>query len=352
MKRELISNHINKKEDGVMNRVRESLTGMSTVNMCVVVLLLMFSFSTKMAHAEESINYRLKWLFNASVAGDLWADEHGLFKAAGLNVSVKEGGPERDAIKELELGQAQFGVASADQVIRARSKGAPVVVIAQLFQVNPLHWIYRAKEIQLKDLEDFKGKTVGITYGGNDETIMRTLMAKGKLTEKDLKLFSVRYDFTPFYKKEVEIWPCYINSQGPLLSKKLREAGEDVAFFNPADFGVKFVANSIVTSEEMINKHPDVVKKFAAALIKGWQEALKPANAETTQKTLVKFDKDTPPEIMKAQLDLTRDLIQPNQEVEIGTIDIDAWKQTEEIMLTQKVIPKPINVEKVLKPQL
>ncbi len=53
------------------------------------------------------------------------------------------GDPERDAIRELELGNATFGVASADQVIRARAKGAPVVVIAQLFQINPLQWIYR-----------------------------------------------------------------------------------------------------------------------------------------------------------------------------------------------------------------
>ena len=88
------------------------------------------------AEASEAVAYRLKWLFNASVIGDIYADVHGHFKAQGLDVTVKEGGPERDAIRELELGYAAFGVASADQVIRARSKGSPVVVLAQLFQVN------------------------------------------------------------------------------------------------------------------------------------------------------------------------------------------------------------------------
>ena len=135
------------------------------------------------AQENEEVAYRLKWLFNVSVVGDLWADVNGNFAKNGLKVAVKAGGPERDAIKELELGRAQFGVASADQVIRAVSKGAPIVVLAQLFQVNPLHWIYRPDKCILHTPQDLKGKTIGITYGGNDETIMRALLAKYGITE-------------------------------------------------------------------------------------------------------------------------------------------------------------------------
>ena len=111
--------------------------------------------------AADTITYRLKWLFNTSVVGDLYADVHQFFKAEGLTVVVKEGGPERDAIRELEMGRAQFGVASADQVIRALSKGANVVVIAQFFQVNPLQWIYRPDRIKINSLSDLKGQIIG-----------------------------------------------------------------------------------------------------------------------------------------------------------------------------------------------
>jgi len=54
----------------------------------------------------EEVNYRLKWLFNVSVVGDLWAIEYGSFAKNGLKVNLKPGGPEKDAIKELELGHA------------------------------------------------------------------------------------------------------------------------------------------------------------------------------------------------------------------------------------------------------
>ncbi len=331
-----------------MNRRFKKLTvSFSVFFVCFSLLLLLPG--GKIAEASEALTYRLKWLFNASVIGDIYADVHGCFKAQGLNVTVKEGGPERDAIRELELGYADFGVASADQVIRALAKGSPVVVIAQLFQVNPLQWIYRTENLDVTRVEDLKGKVVGITFGGNDETIMRTLMAKAGITEKDISLFSVRYDYTPFYQKRVDVWPVYRNSQAPILEKKLGELGEAVAYFNPAAHGVKFVANSVVTSSRMMDANPDVVEKFVRGLLQGWEDALEPGNEEQALTTLRQFDKDTAPDIMRKQLVITRSLIKPFRDTRIGTIDLEAWQQTEKIMIEQKQITSPVAVEKVIR---
>ncbi|MBW2368601.1 MAG: ABC transporter substrate-binding protein, partial [Deltaproteobacteria bacterium] len=142
------------------------------------------------ADTAEPVVYRLKWLFNTSVVGALYSDVNGLFQDQGLAVTVKAGGPERDAIREIELGYADFGVASADQVIRALAKGSPVVVVAQLFQINPLQWIYRGDGPAIETVADLKGKTIGITYGGNDETIMQTLLSANGITRKQVRLFS------------------------------------------------------------------------------------------------------------------------------------------------------------------
>ena len=301
--------------------------------------------------AAEKINYRLKWLFNTSVVGDLYADVQGQFADAGLAVTVKAGGPERDAIKELELGLAQFGVASADQVIRALDKGAPVVVIAQLFQVNPLQWIYRRSDPPITQLADLKGRIVGVTFGGNDETIMRTLLAKAGLSELDVQLFNVRYDYTPFYRRQVDIWPVYRNTQGVIIGRKMQAEKEPVRFFIPGDFGVRFVANSVVTSRKMIQRDPATVKRFMRALRAGWEKALDPANTAQALDTLQRFDKDTPRELLAEQLSITRTLVKPTPAFAIGTIDTAAWKQTEAIMVTQKQIPRPVGVEKVLHPE-
>ena len=230
--------------------------------------------------ANQDIHYRLKWLANTSTAGDLYADAEGLFANEGLRVVVKPGGPERDAIKELELGRAQFGVASADQIIRALSKGARVYVVAQLFQINPLQWIYRPDKAPLQKPGDLRGKTVGITYGGIDENIMKALLAKYHIMETDLTLYSVRYDFTPFYQGKVDLWPIYRNAQGPIIGSKMKAAGDEIDYFNPDHFGIRTVANSVITSEDIFKNHPQMAALFVKTLLNGWELAMDPSNAE------------------------------------------------------------------------
>ncbi len=317
------------------------------------ILLIMAMLIATSAKADEKVIYRLKWLRNVSVVGALYAETHQLFEKAGLDVEVKAGGPERDAIRELELGYADFGAASADQVLRARAKGSPVVVIAQLFQVNPLQWMYRPEETQIQTLADLKGKVIGITFGGNDETIMNTLLAEAGLDNSDVKLFSVRYDYTPFYRHQVQLWPVYRNAQGPIIAAQLNKAGEKTAFFNPADFGVNFVANCVVAESRTLKERPDLVKRFLTALLTGWQQALDPQNQEEAIKTLQKYDPDTPRPILEEQLKITRELIQPKTDLavdRIGTIDEKSWEQTERIMRAQKQLPIQVDLKAILKP--
>ena len=64
-----------------------------------ILVLFLFTALFSVASADEiELNYRLKWLFNTSVAGDIYADAKGYFKEAGLKVHVKEGSPEKNAI--------------------------------------------------------------------------------------------------------------------------------------------------------------------------------------------------------------------------------------------------------------
>jgi len=314
------------------------------------LFLLLLAACGEKGHPLEEVNYRLKWLYNISVVGDLWADVQGNFERNGLKVNVKPGGPEKDAIKELEIGHAQFGVASADQVIRAVAKGSPIVVLAQLFQVNPLHWIYRPERTVLKTPQDLKGKTIGVTYGGNDETIMRALLAKYNITENEVKLFSVRYDYTPFFKGEVDLWPLYRNAQAPIIGDKLRKAGEKFDLMSPGRLGIQFVANSVVTTTKMLEERPETVKRFTQALIQGWTEALDPENKEQAIKIMLKYDPETPEAIVRQQLPATRILMLPSAGFQFGKIDVAAWKQTEKIMLDQKLIDNPVHIETRLKP--
>lgn len=298
----------------------------------------------------EQVVYRLKWLFNASVIGDIWAKEKGLFKAAGLQVEIKEGGPEQDAIKDLELGRAHFGVASADQVIRAAAKGAPVVVVAQIFQNNPLQWIYRCNQVNIKSPKDLKNYRIGVTFGGNDEAILLAIFSKYHLDPQKVDLYAVTYDFTPFWKGHVQLWPVYRNTQGILLSYKMARIGEKACFLDPAQYGIKFVANSVVTSKKIYDHNPELVEKFVKVLLKAWSAALAEDNLAKAVALLKKYDPQLPEHLLKKQILATKALILPKGIDRPGTIDISAWKQTEQIMLDQQLIDQPVHIERLLRP--
>jgi NitT/TauT family transport system substrate-binding protein len=321
---------------------------MKTVLKLSFFFFLIFLSACQPKEKLEEVNYRLKWLYNVSTVGDLYADAQGHFARNGLKVNVKPGGPERDALKELELGHAQFGVASADQVLRAAAKGAPIVVLAQLFQVNPLHWIYRPDRTAFSAGEDLKGKRIGVTFGGNDEAILRALLARYAIADADVTLFSVRYDYTPFYEGRVDFWPLYLNAQAVIIGEKLEKAGEAYAFLSPDRLGVRFVANSVVTTREMVAKHPETVRRFLSALLEGWRDALDPRNQELAIKVLLEADRETPEAVVRRQLSVTRELMLPPAGAAFGRIDDAAWKQTEEVMRAQNLIAAPVEVDSLL----
>jgi NitT/TauT family transport system substrate-binding protein len=99
----------------------------------------------------------------------------------------------------------------------------------------------------------------------------------------------------------------------------------------------------------MLQEHPDTVRNFVMALLKGWRQALDPRNKEEAIATVYQFDRDTPVKIIRKQLTATRKLMRPSGAFQVGRIDVEAWKQTERIMLEQKLIPGPISVEKILR---
>ncbi len=307
-----------------------------------MLLLLSMVWAGESAAQGEPVVYRLKWLANMSTVGDYFALSHGYFQAQSLDVTIKPGGPERDAIRELELGHAQFGVASADQVIRALARGAHVAVVAQLFQVNPLRWIYRSDRLSIQGPADLKGLRIGVTFGKNDEIIMRTLLARANIDIGQVQLYSVRLDYTPFFKGDVDLWPVYLNTQGIEIGEKLRAAGEEIRFMDPDRYGVRFVANSVITSEKMMERRPELVRRFVGALLKGWHQAMRPANGAQAVAVVRSYDRDTTQTVLDRQLQATRELVQPSHRQNIGAIDRSAWAQTEAMMLQNRQIAQPV----------
>ncbi|MCI5224726.1 MAG: nitrate ABC transporter substrate-binding protein, partial [Candidatus Electrothrix sp. AR4] len=118
----------------------------------------------------------------------------------------------------------------------------------------------------------------------------------------------------------------------------------------PSEFGVNFVANSVITSEKMLKEQPQVVEQFLSALLQGWEAAMNPANTTEVLAAVKKRDKNTDTAVMRKQLAATRELVVPASG-KLGRVNVAAWKQTEAIMLRQGQIKRAVQVEKRLRLQ-
>jgi len=302
--------------------------------------------STGQAEIQQ-VRVRLKWLFNASFAGEIWGVESGLFSKRGFNVTLLEGGPEQDAIKDLELNRAEFGIASADQVFRAAAKGVKVKVLAQIFQKNPLRWIYSGKRLGVITPKDLAGRIVGITYGGNDEAIFSALLKKWNIPEDAVHTYAVHYDFTPFWKGKVDLWPVYYNTQGVTLAEKMVASGDEPAFFAPDQWEIRFVANSLVTSARLAEERPSFVRKFTAALTEAWKEAMDPKNEAAVAEALMRYEKGISKTVILKQLRATREIVAAQSGREWGAVDLNGWRRTLSIMKEEGLIEGEIPIEEI-----
>ena len=75
-----------------------------------------------------------------------------------------------------------------------------------------------------------------------------------------------------------------------------------------------------------------------------------PANEAAVLEALAAYDQDTSPEVMRRQLAATRTMVQPDPAIPLGRVDQAAWRQTEQIMVAQQLIPGPVDVIKRIVP--
>ena len=119
------------------------------------------------AQAQEKFTVQLKWVPQAQFAGYYVAAAKGYYKAEGLDVTIKPGGPDVSPVQVLAGNQADAVVNWMPDALAAREAGVPLVNIAQVFNRSGLMLTCK-KESGVTTPADFKGKTLGVWFGGNE----------------------------------------------------------------------------------------------------------------------------------------------------------------------------------------
>jgi NitT/TauT family transport system substrate-binding protein len=289
------------------------------------------------ARADEALTLRLKWFHQAQFAGFYVANAKGYYKSAGLDLDIQPGGPDFPAIQMVAGGNEQFGVTGADQILIARGKGVPVVALAVIYRRTPFVLFSLAKS-GIKSPADYVGRNVGVKIGGNEELMYRAMMAKAGIDTSKVKEVPVKFDIAPLLSGAVDVWPGYEINE--VLAA--REKGFEVNVVSPSSYGIDLYADTLFTTEKMLKEKPDVVRKFVAATLKGWNEAI--AHPEEAAQATVsvggsKLTYDHELAMMKASLPLLT-----GGGSSVGAMDEAHWGSMQALLVEGKFLKSPVDL--------
>ncbi|QYR21764.1 ABC transporter substrate-binding protein [Paenibacillus sp. sptzw28] len=199
------------------------------------------------------------WFAEPEHGGQYAALSKGFYKDAGLEMTIQSGGPGVSASQIVASGKAEFGMGQADEILIARENGIPLVAIAATFQKNPQGIMFHKGKY--KDISELNGHKV---YVGSGAAFWEYLKKAYKLDKvEEMKYTGSLANFVADPGSATQI---YVTSE-PF---SMKEEGVDVEYFLNYDLGYKQYGNILFTTEDYMKNHPDIVKAYVEASIKGW----------------------------------------------------------------------------------
>ncbi|WP_420847985.1 ABC transporter substrate-binding protein [Nitratireductor luteus] len=228
------------------------------------------------AMAADDVTLQLKWVTQAQFAGYYVAADKGFYEEEDLNVEIKPGGPDIAPVQVLAGGGADVMVDWMPSALAAREKGVPVVNIAQPFARSGLTMVCR-KETGIEKPEDFKGKTLGTWFFGNEYPLYSWLSKLGLPrdgSENGVTVQKIGFNVDPLLQKQADcITAMTYNEYWQIIDAGLTT--DDLVVFSYTEQGVDTLEDGLYVLEDKLDdpEFVDKMTRFVKASMKGWEWA-------------------------------------------------------------------------------
>jgi NitT/TauT family transport system substrate-binding protein len=223
-----------------------------------------------LAAAKDKVTLQLKWVAQAQFAGYYAAKEKGFYDAAGLDLTVKPGGPDIIPEQVVAGGGAQFGIDWLPSLLSAREQGTPLINIAQLYQYSGMREI-AFKSTGIRTVTDLRGKKVAVWFGGNEFELLATLDKYHLNRDRDLTLVKQPFDMNLLLNHQVAAAAAMTyNEYHQVLEAGVKPTDLVVIDFNKE--GTAMLEDGIFTTESWLKDghHKEIAARMLRAAFQGW----------------------------------------------------------------------------------
>ncbi|HSI60903.1 MAG TPA: ABC transporter substrate-binding protein [Ideonella sp.] len=217
------------------------------------------------AQAQQKVVFATNWKAQAAHGGFYQALADGSYKKLGLDVEIRQGGPQVNNRPLLPAGKIDFLMTgnllhSFDNV----KNGVPVIVVASMFQKDPQALMAHPDQ-GYKRFADLKNAPVAFIAKDAQFSFWAWLKAEHGFKDEQLKPYN--YNLAPFLASPRSIQQGYAVEE-PLSIEK--QGGFKPLTFLLADNGYSTYSTTIEARTEMVQKQPELVRKFVEASATGW----------------------------------------------------------------------------------
>jgi len=301
----------------------------------ILALSLLLAGLAGTASAADKVTVQLKWLPQAQFAGYYVAAAKGFYKEADLDVTIKPGGPDIAPAQVLAAKGADLTVDWMPSALAAREAGVPMVNVAQIFNRSGMMLTCK-KASGVTTSKDFKGKTLGVWFGGNEYPFlswMGTLGLKTGGANPDVKVLKQGFNVDPLLQNQAACISTMIyNEYWQVIDAGVKAS--DLVTFPYEDQGVATLEDGLYAREPDLKDAAYVAKlgKFVKATLKGWDYAIK--NQDEAVKIVLAADASggSTAAVQKRQLENVAKLI-TNTGPDMGKLDPAAYQRTVKVLL-------------------
>jgi NitT/TauT family transport system substrate-binding protein len=316
---------------------------MKTLNIFFTTLLLIAASLTACTTRSTPtqmltpITVQFEWTHQAEFAGFYAADQMGYYAEEGLVVTFLPGGPAVDNLATVTGGQAQFGIALADQLIVSRAGGSPLRAIAAVYRISPVVF-FTLPDTGITRPQDFAGKTIRVPMP--IVTTLHAMTARVGVSPEQYTEIELPSDVDMFLSGEVPIWGAYLTA----LVVSIQQTGCQLNLIYPGDYGIHFYGDVIFTTDDLIASDPDLVLRFLRATLKGWTYAVE--NPAAIGAMVQIYFPDATTDDQNARMTASIPLINTGED-HIGWMKPETWAGMEQTLSEQGVLTAPLDVTQV-----
>ena len=228
------------------------------------------------AHAADNVTLQLKWVTQAQFAGYYVALDKGFYKDAGLDVTIKAGGPDIAPAQVIAGGGADVVLDWMPSALASREKGLSLVNIAQPFKSSGMMLTCR-KDSGIKAPEDFRGKTLGVWFYGNEYPFLSWMSSLGIPTDgsdNGVTVLKQGFNVDPILQGQADcVSTMTYNEYWQIIDAGL--SADDLVVFKYEDQGVATLEDGMYVLEDNLADaaFADKMVRFVAASMRGWKYA-------------------------------------------------------------------------------